>query len=222
MLTYPTYSLAEAARLLQISSSKLRWWLEGSVRGPRRYPPVLRAQPTGASEVTWGEFIEAALLREYRKHLPLQRLRPLRRKLSSELGTPFPFATARPLVSGRELVWNMQQQLGIPEELWIVVDSGQLVLGSAAESFYQRVTFDADSNEAMAFIVMSADEPVCVNPLLSFGIPTVRGVRAEVVAELSLAGEPASVIVDIYRDHGLTPQDVKTAVEFQTLFLEAA
>ena len=82
MLTRPTYSLSEASRLLRVSPSKLRWWLEGAVRGPRRYPSVLRnpsvlrSEPTGSSQVSWGEFIEAAYLREYLQHLPLQRLRP--------------------------------------------------------------------------------------------------------------------------------------------------
>lgn len=71
LLVRPTYSLAEAARLLRVSPSKLRWWLEGAVRGSRQYPPVLRSEPTGDSHVSWGEFIEAAYLCEYRRHLPL-------------------------------------------------------------------------------------------------------------------------------------------------------
>lgn len=82
LLDRPIYSLAEAARLLRVSPSRLRWWLEGAVRGQKRYPPVLRAQPTGDPRVSWGEFIEAAYLREYRAHLPLQRLRPFRDAVS--------------------------------------------------------------------------------------------------------------------------------------------
>ncbi len=59
-LDRPTYCLAEAARLLQVTPSRLRWWLEGGVRRGKRYPPVLRDERRGTSEVTWGEFIEAA------------------------------------------------------------------------------------------------------------------------------------------------------------------
>ena len=138
MLTRPTYSFSEASRLLRVSPSKLRWWLEGAVRGPRRYPPVLRSEPTGSSQVSWGEFIEAAYLREYRQHLPLQRLRPLREVLSREFDTPFPFAVSKPLIAGRDLVSEMQRSLEIPEELWMVVGSGQLMLSSAAEAFCRR------------------------------------------------------------------------------------
>lgn len=221
-LAQPTYSLSEAARLLRLSPSKLRWWLEGEVRGSKRYLPVLRNEPTGDTRVSWGEFIEAAYLREYRKNLTLQRLRPFREMLSREFDTPFPFAVARPLIAGRELVLEMQRKLEIPEELWMVVGSGQLMLSAAAETFCRRVEFDQVTEEAMRYVVMEAAEPVYVNPRSSFGIPTVRGVRTEVMAELYVAGEPPSAIIDIYRDHGVTEQDVNTAVEFETRFLRAA
>ena len=228
MLTRPTYSLSEASRLLRVSPSKLRWWLEGAVRGPRRYPSVLRnpsvlrSEPTGSSQVSWGEFIEAAYLREYLQHLPLQRLRPLREVLSREFDTPFPFAVSKPLIAGRDLVSEMQRSLEIPEELWMVVGSGQLMLSSAAETFCRRVGLDEATEEAIRYVVMEATEPVYVNPRFSFGIPTVRSVRTEIIAELHLAGEPHSAIIDIYQAHGVTEQDINTAVDFETRFLRAA
>lgn len=222
LLARPTYSLTEAARLLCIPPARLRWWLEGAVRGEKRYPPVLRSEPTGDSRVSWGEFIEAAYLREYRRHLPLQRLRPLREVLSREFDTPYPFAISKPLIAGRELVSEMQRNLDIPPGLWMVVGSGQLMLSTAAETFCSRVTFDEKTEEAIRYLVMDASEPVYVDPLFSFGIPTVRSVRTEILAELSLAGEPPSAIIDIYRDYGVTKQDIETAVNFETRFLRAA
>ena len=69
---------------------------------------------------------------------------------------------------------------------------------------------------------MDAAEPVLVKPRFSFGIPTVRGVRTEVMAELALAGEPPSAIIDIYSGHGVTEQDINTAIDFETRFLKAA
>ena len=154
LLAQPTYSLSEAARLLRLSPSKLRWWLEGEARGTKRYLPVLRNEPTGDTRVSWGEFIEAAYLREYRKNLTLQRLRPFREMLSREFETPFPFAVSKPLIYDRELVLEMQSVLGIPEDLWMVVGSGQLMLSTAAEAFCERVTFDEATGEAMRYKVM--------------------------------------------------------------------
>ena len=222
LLARPTYSLSEAARLLRISPSKLRWWLEGAVRGTKRYPPVLRSEPTGDSQVSWGEFVEAAYLREYRQHLPLQRLRPLREALSHEFETPFPFAISKPMIAGHDLVSEMQNRLEIPEDLWMVVGFGQLMLSEAAATFCKRVEFDEVTEEAMRYIVMEAEEPVYVDPRFSFGIPTVRKVRTEVIAELYLAGEPSSSIRNIYSRHGVTDKDIQTAVDFETRFLRAA
>ena len=43
------------------------YWLEGGVRRCHQYPPVIRTEPTGSKFVTWGEFIEARYLADYRR-----------------------------------------------------------------------------------------------------------------------------------------------------------
>lgn len=96
------------------------------------------------------------------------------------------------------------------------------MLSEAAATFCKRVEFDGLTEEAMRYIVMEAKEPVYVNPRFSFGVPTVRSVRTEVIAELYLAGEPRSVIMNIYRGHGVTAEDIETALDFETRFLRAA
>ena len=60
------FTVAEAARLLEMSPATLLWWLEGRSQTAKTYPPVLRPEPTGSHVVTWGEFVEAGYLREYR------------------------------------------------------------------------------------------------------------------------------------------------------------
>jgi len=64
------YSEAEAARLLRVARGTLHYWLEGGTRRGKTYKPVVRIEPTGARSVTWAEFLEAALLREYHHHQP--------------------------------------------------------------------------------------------------------------------------------------------------------
>src|SRR5690606_39664564 len=53
------FTIGEAARLLRMPPSTLRWWLEGGTRRGKLYPPVIRREPTGSTTVTWGEFVEA-------------------------------------------------------------------------------------------------------------------------------------------------------------------
>jgi len=221
-LERPLYSLTEAARLLQLAPSTLRFWLEGTRRRDHQYLPVLRSEPTGSSVLNWGEFVEAGYLREYRGDMTLQQLRPLIEALRSELGVRYPLATAQPMTSGMQLVWNLQTKLELPEELWVVVGGDQLVLGTAADAFFRKVEFDTSTLEALRYTVMEAESPVVVDPRRAFGVPTIRGARTESIAELALAGEPPEVVAEIYEDFGVTVSDVETAVRFEREFLGVA
>ena len=51
-----------------------------------------------------------------------------------------------------------------------------------------------------------------IDPEYSFGAPTVRGIRTEVIAELADVGEPVEEVAD---DYSLSPADVKAAVAFE-------
>ena len=217
------YSLSEAARFLRVNPSTLRWWLEGGKRGGKIYPPVLREESTGSSDLTWYEFIEAGWLSEYRRHVPLRRLRPLVSALRNEFQVLNPLATIQPFVgAGLTLVRKLQSQLDIPEVLWIVVGSGQLMLSKESDSFVKRVEFHRPTGAAGLYIVMPATEPVVLNPLKSFGIPTIRGIRAETLSELALAGDPYDMIIDIYSDYGITQFDIDTAIQFEREYMGAA
>ncbi len=89
------YSEAEAARLLRVPQRTLNYWLEGGERGggnraKKVYKPILRLEPRGTHSVTWAEFIEAALLRQYRREhkVPMAELRAVIDLLREETGAP--------------------------------------------------------------------------------------------------------------------------------------
>lgn len=217
------YSLSEAARFLRVHPSTLRWWLEGGKRGGKVYPPVLREESTGSPELTWYEFIEAGWLREYRRHINLRRLRPLVSALREEFQVLNPLATIQPFVGpGLTLVRKVQNQLDLPEELWIVIGSGQLLLTKESDAFFKRVGFHGPTGAAELYIVMPAEEPVILDPLKSFGVPTVKGIRSETLSELALAGDPYDMIIGIYSDYGITGSDIDTAVVFERERMGAA
>ncbi len=144
VLDRPVYGLSEVAALLGLSWSRARAWLDGYERNGVRYPPVVRSASTGDSVVSWGEFVELGYLREYRrKGMPLQRLRPVIEALREEFNSPYPLATAKPFVGGKELVMKLQEDSSIPQQIAIVVRSGQTVmLSREAERFLKKVSFD--------------------------------------------------------------------------------
>ncbi len=211
-LTRATYSVGEAARLLRVSPATLRSWLEGSGRNR----PVIRPEPTGSGDVTWGEFVEAWFLRAYGKRRAWQRLRPVIARLREELGVMNPLATGQPFVGpGLELTLRTQQAEKLPDDLAIVYEivSGQLVLSPVARQFTERVQFaEEDPRRALRILPQGEDSPVVIDPEFSFGSPTVRGIRTEALAELTDAGEPVEEVAD---DFSLSAADVKSAVAFE-------
>ncbi len=110
------FTEAEAARLLRVPQNTLNYWLEGGTYRGRQYKPVIREQPHGSrAPVTWAEFVEAGLLREYRRThgVALAELRGFIDRMRQEFGVPYPLADRRPFVSGKELLAEVQDESGL-------------------------------------------------------------------------------------------------------------
>jgi uncharacterized protein (DUF433 family) len=212
ILERPLYGFAQVDELLSLVTGTARRWIDGYSRGKRIYPPVVRPESTGNESVTWGEFVETSLLSQYRDvGVPLQRLRPVVQILRQELGVPYPLAHARPWVERRDLVLHVQQLVGLDTELELAYAprTGQVLLTDRAEAFFQRVQWNGD--EAGAFIAAEGSR-VILDPLRSFGAPTVDGIRTDVIAELVSAGEAVEWVARVY---GLPTQLVDEAIDFE-------
>ncbi len=95
-LDRPVYGLGQVDRVLGLPGGTARRWIDGYTRAGKRYPPVVREEPTGDEAVTWGEFVETRLLAEYRDAgVPIVRMRPAIDKLREALAAPYPLASAR-------------------------------------------------------------------------------------------------------------------------------
>jgi uncharacterized protein (DUF433 family) len=223
MLEREMYALPEAARLLQVAQSTLWWWLEGEKRGEKVYPPVIRLQPTGSKSVTWGEFVEAGLLKQYRREhrVKLSELRRFIDRARERLGVAYPLAYHRPYVGvGRALVRELQDELALPAELCLVAEaSGQLVLTGPAEAFVSRVDWNADDLPGAWRPHAEQKSPVRMRPDVRFGLPSVGGVRTEVVWEQLEDGADVS---EVASDFGLSDRDVRWAQAYENSLRSAA
>lgn len=210
------YSVAEAARLLHMSPSTLRWWLDGK----DDYEPVLRLRATGSSIVTWGEFVEAGCLREYRKRrVPLPKLRAFIDALRQTLGVLYPLAHSKPFIGeGRRLLLEAQSAAALGDDSFVYeAVGGQLVLDGPVEAFYEKI--DWVQGSARRLFPLGRGGYVSFDPEKSFGAPQIKGIRTEAVAELVDAGEDIDEVAEIF---GLSWKEVKAALYFESLDRDAA
>jgi uncharacterized protein (DUF433 family) len=213
------YSEGAAAALLGVAPSTLHWWLEGRVP---KYRPVIRAEPTGSRNVTWAEFVEAGLLRSYRRDhdVPLRELRDFIDRLRDEFQVPYPLADRRPYVGpGRRLLIDLQGRSALdPEFCLVAVANGQAVLTAPGEEFFERVEWDGDVPATWR----PHDDPgslVRINPLVRFGRPAVGGISTEAIAGELEAGASAEEVAE---DFGLGLEAVRWAHSYELAHTAAA
>jgi len=210
------FSEAEAARLLRVPQSTLHWWLDGGTYRGRTYRPVIRPQPTGQRSVTWAEFVEAGLLREYRRThgVRLAELRQVMDRLREEYGVPFPLAHYRPFVGpGRQLLLEVQEQTHLDADFCLVaVANGQLVLTPAVQAFVERVEW-ADDVAVSWRPHDDPSSPVRMSPGVRFGRPAIRGISTEVLWEQVEAGSSADEVAESF---DLRPADVRWAYGYES------
>jgi uncharacterized protein (DUF433 family) len=214
LLDREMYTEAAAARLLGVAQNTLNYWLEGGTRRGKVYRPVIRVEPRGErAAVTWGEFVEASLLREYRRrNVPMLELRDFIDKVRARLSVPYPLAHLQPYVGGRALLVEAQDQVGLdPEFCLIALVRDQPVLTPVAESFVQRVTW-VDDVAAEWRPHDDRNSPVRMNPEVRFGLPAVNGIRTGIILEHSQAGETDE---DIAGEFDLTVEAVRWALVYE-------
>lgn len=213
VLNREMFSEAEAARLLRVSQSTLNYWLEGGERRGKTYRPVIRVEPRGErAPVTWAEFVEAGLLRAYRRHVPMAELRAFIERLRNEYGIPYPLADRRPFVADKRLVHEAQEAVKLGAEFCLVAEvRNQFVLTPPSDDFFHRVTWEG--NDAVAWRPHDVPEsPVRIDPDLRFGKPTVRGISTETIWEHLSGGESEDEIAEAF---GLSLADVGWALSYE-------
>ncbi|MGC5629372.1 DUF433 domain-containing protein [Georgenia sp. Z1344] len=215
LLDRALYSYADVDRLVALQPGTGRRWLEGYTRRETFYEPVLREEPTGSDEVTWGEMVEARLLAEFRApDVAVARMRPAIEKLRETFGR-YPLAHARPFldVEGRELVQLVQDDVGLDRPLrMVVVRDGQFVLTEAAERFHRSIDYEGAVAGRLRLHRYAPE--VVMDPRHAFGQPAVRNVRTEVLAEAYRAGSNREELADLY---SLSPDQVDSALRFEMI-----
>lgn len=218
MLEREIYEAGEAARLLGVHVRTLRNWLDGySARG-KSYRPVLREEPTGSDLLTWGEFVEAGYLNEYRRvqQIRLPEIRQYIDDWRQKLGVRHPLAHQQPYAGPGPGLMDTAES-GTGDQIMYRFRDGQLTLTPWADEFVRKIGFDQEI--AQSYWPDGKDQPVVIDPRHSFGAPTVASIRTEILYEVFAAGDPVD---EIAHGYGLERRQVEAAIRYESARPEGA
>jgi uncharacterized protein (DUF433 family) len=226
MLDREVYLYAEVDRLIGLHGGSARRWINGYERSGKNYEPILRIIPRDTPWVTWGEFVEARMLAEFRDRakVPASRLRVAVDSVRRMYGIDYPLAHLRPYLDVHERdVTISGPDLALADEEFIV-RTGQRLLGDA-RWLADVAALDHDDNGEQVFIQLPADPEfpdIVINPARLSGQPTFVGSR---ISPMTIAGmaNGGTRHEDIAADYGLSLQQVKQAVDYTNKYrLDAA
>lgn len=216
----PLYTLAEAARALDVPPATFQTWARGYVRHRSEGPDVrgdailsdLRSRP-GEPTVPFIGLAEGFVLAAIRKQgVPLQRIRPALRSLQTELGLKHALASKRLYTDGAELLFDYATSTGDASARDLVaVRHGQRVFNEVVESYLRKITFADDGFAQRLQLPQYHVAKVIVDPRFGFGQPTFLRGRARLSDVFSRfwAGESLSHLAG---DFGVPEADLEDVV----------
>ncbi len=225
----PLYTVAEAARYLDVPESTLRTWTHGYRRHADGRPDVLGAAVlTAVSKrsrsgpvIPFVGLAEGLVLTAMRRSgVPLQRIRPALARLGSELGLQHALASRRLYTDGAEVLFDYAEHGEDPaaaraaSEL-VVVRNDQRVFNEIVESYLSRVEFGADGYARLIRLPAYEVAELVVDPERGFGQPVFArgGARLEDALSMFRAGESLEVVAGEY---GMPVDELEDAVRIAT------
>ncbi|MFN8159339.1 MAG: DUF433 domain-containing protein [Candidatus Nanopelagicales bacterium] len=211
----PLYTIAEAARYLDVPPSTFANWVNGyqraatSTRGPVKSDAIVtsvpRSHPRGPV-IPFVGLAEGLVLAAWRHSgVPLQRIRPALARLEQEFGLPHALASKKLYTDGAEVLYDYAQhsaddETGEALRDLVVVSSGQRVFNDVVSAYLRRLDFDDDVYARRIHLPAYTNADVLVDPGRGFGQPIFArgGARLEDALAMFRAGETLDVVAEEY------------------------
>lgn len=210
----PLYTIAEAARYLDVPPSTLSTWAHGYLRRPSGRPevrgePILTALPKDHvldPSIPFIGLAEGMVLTAIRRHgVSLQRIRPALVELERQFGWGHVLASTRLYTDGVEVLYDYAQHGDDPDaahaarEL-VVIRNGQRALNGVIETYLRRLTFGDDGYVKLIRLPAYEVADIVADPSRGFGQPifTRGGARLEDALSMFRAGEPLEIVAQEY------------------------
>lgn len=214
----PLYTVAEAARFLDVPVSTFAAWAHGyeahpqgrpavkgeailtSIRTPRRHP-----------EIPFVGLVEGMVAAAFRRAgVSMQHIRRSLEVLRDEIGVEHALASRALYTDGASILFDYASSDEDKEVLTVVL-SGQRVFQDVIRGYLQRITY-ADDQFAERLVLPLTERPIVeCDPLRGFGRPLFidSGAPMDDVLDRFRAGEP---LQGVARDFDLRPEDVEDVI----------
>jgi uncharacterized protein (DUF433 family)/transposase-like protein len=209
----PLYTVAEAARYLDVPDSTFRSWTYGDRRHSAGRTavcgaPILTSVPQAAAQSPVIPFVglaEGLVLTALRRSgVALQRIRPALSRLAVEFGLEHALASRRLYTDGADVLFDYADDedpdTARAVRSLVVVRNGQRVFNEVVEAYLQRVEFGPDGYPRLIELPAYAVAKVVVGPDRGFGQPIFRrgGARLEDALAMFRAGDSLEMVADEY------------------------
>jgi uncharacterized protein (DUF433 family) len=203
-LHLPAYQVGEAARYAQISSQTVVAWHK------QDQGPVLSVKQD-RERLSYLQLIELAVVAAFRKaKIPLPEIRAAREYLKRDLKSKNPFAEFQFKHYGKSLFTEVDEEGG-RKKLIKANQAGQLAWKEIVGPVLQEFEYEHEGL-AVRWHVAGPSSPIIIDPRLSFGTPTVKGVPTWIVKGRFDAGESDSMIAE---DFSIDVPSVREALKFE-------
>jgi uncharacterized protein (DUF433 family) len=206
----PSYTIGEAARLVNVALSTTRAWIIGQ----SNFPPVVEIADPRSRTLSFQNLVELHVLAATRRQhsISLQRVRQAVEFMTERLHVKHPLASQKMLTDGRDILieW-FGQYLNISQR-------GQGEMRQLLEAYLSRIEHKAGvpirlypfSRKA----VLEDPRSIVIDPRVQFGRPCLAGtgVPTAAIAERYKAGES---IESLASDYGRPRDHVEEAIRYE-------
>ena len=212
-LFLPAYSIKESARYAGTTPQTVaHWHYYGGKVGP-----AIKGKERG-KPLSYLQLIEVAFVATMRQFMSLQKIRRAREYARQTFEVEYPFAELRWKTEGTHLLLDLRDfEEDVELDSLIVADrAGQEAWTPAmAERFAQ---FEYEEGLALIWYVRGRQNPIIIDPRVSFGAPTVQGLPTWIIRGRWEAGESTDEIRD---DFYLDTNYIIHALRFEGIELAA-
>lgn len=214
----PRYSIADAARYLQLPVTTLRYWILGGTylveTGRRRSPSLIRRPVQDDARLSFSNLVEAHVLLALRRQHDVS-MRAVRDALA--------YSERRLRISHLLLSEELRASAGgvFLDRLGTLIEiskDGQQALREVLAAYLERLNRDIHGLPERLYPITRTDfagspKVIVIDPRISFGKPVIasKAIQTSVVADRFVAGESVS---DIASDYDVEVSDVEEAIRY--------